>query len=299
MPTVQRRIRVEVDLTERTATVRPHALPLAIATGVLVTVAALYGLLVNDAYRLLPPLMEQTYRAQDAVNLAVVPLLLLATWRATKGSLTAHIVSVGLLTWLAYGYLHLAIGVPFTIMFLPYLAITGLAGFAMLDGLLRVDVHALTTTFPQGPARTASWFLAVAALGIAGLWLSEILLALPDDLPTNIHLAELPNPTWVLDLVWIIPLSLGAAWMLRRQHPAAPLVAGSLLVMLLVLSFSMLTVLPFALAAGLDADPDVAPQLVAFSIVFGALAACEAWLLALGRLRMSGDALRLRPGWWG
>jgi hypothetical protein len=49
--------------------------------GLLVIVAATYGLVVDDAYRLVPPLTRETWRAQDAVTLATVPVLLWATWR--------------------------------------------------------------------------------------------------------------------------------------------------------------------------------------------------------------------------
>lgn len=66
-----------------------------------------------------------------------------------------------------------------------------------------------------------AWFLAIAGVGIAALWLSEIVAALPDGLPTNIHLSELPNPTWVLDLGWIIPSSLVVTrlWLRRGWWP--------------------------------------------------------------------------------
>ena len=61
----------------------------------LVVIAAVYGLVVDDAYRLVSPLTRQTWRAQDAVTLTTVPVLLWATWRARTGSLNAHLVSVG------------------------------------------------------------------------------------------------------------------------------------------------------------------------------------------------------------
>jgi len=59
--------------------------------GFLVIIAAVYGLVVDDAYRLVSPLTRETWRAQDAVTLATVPVLLWATWRARAGSrLGAH-----------------------------------------------------------------------------------------------------------------------------------------------------------------------------------------------------------------
>src|ERR1035437_2708095 len=158
--------------------------------GFLVIIAAVYGLVVDDAYRLVSPLTRETWRAQDAVTLATVPVLLWTTWRAGAGSLSAHLVSVGIMIWLTYGYAHLSIGAPFNAMFLLYVSVLTLAGFAMLDGLLRVDVAAASPAFAHVPRRATAWFLAIAGVGIAVLWLSDIVVALPDGLPTNIYLSE-------------------------------------------------------------------------------------------------------------
>jgi hypothetical protein len=173
-----------------------------------------------------------------------------------------------------------------------------MAGFAMLDGIVRVDVRAVAPAFARAPYRATAWFLLVAGTGIAGLWLSDIVPGSFGDLPREIHLAELPNPTWVLDLAWIIPLSLGAACMTRRRHPSAPLVAGSLLVMLLILSASMLTIAPFALTSGLGGDPDVRAQLIAFSVVFSLLGGCEAWLLVTTGGRLGRIGAWSSASWW-
>ena len=265
----------------------------------LVIIAAVYGLVVDDAYRLISPMTRETWRAQDAVTLATVPVLLWATWRARAGSLSAHLVSVGILIWLTYGYAHLSMGAPFNSMFLIYLSVLTLAGFAMLDGLLRVDAAAASPAFARAPRRATAWFLTIAGLGIAALWLSEIVVALPSGLPTNIHLSELPNPTWVLDLSGIIPSALAVALMLRRRHPAGPVIAGAMLVMLLILSLTMLAVVPFALVAGLDTDPVVSQQLMVFAILFSLLGGIETWLLARGRRRLGVVTPSwLRRGWW-
>lgn len=278
---------------------RPLPFAYLMVLAVLVTVAAGHGLLVEDAYRLVPDLTRETWRAQNAVTLAAVPVLIWSARRALAGSLSAHLRSVGILLWLTYGYAHLSIGAPFNEMFLVYVAILALAGFGMLDGLLRVDVAAVSSAFAGAPVRATSWFLTIAGLGMGVLWLSEIVVALPDGLPTNIHLAELPNPTWVLDLGWIIPMSLAAALLLRRRHPAGPVVAGAMLVMLLILSVSMLAVAPFALAADLGADPEVAGQLVVFTVLFTLLGGIETWLLAHARSRLGAVSPSwLRPGWW-
>ena len=52
--------------------------------------------------------------------------------------------------------------------------VLGLAGYGMLDGLLRVDVAAASAAFARVPYQAANWFLGVAGLGIPVLWLSDI-----------------------------------------------------------------------------------------------------------------------------
>ncbi|MBE3073457.1 MAG: hypothetical protein IMZ75_00690 [Actinobacteria bacterium] len=87
--------------------------------------------------------------------------------------------------------------------------------------------------------------------------------------------------------------------MLRRRHPAGPVIAGAMLVMLLILSVTMLPVVPIALTAGLGADPVVSKQLVVFTVLFTVLGGIEIWLLAHARRRL--DVVTpswLRRGWW-
>lgn len=267
--------------------------------GALVVVATGYGLLVEDAYRLVSDMTRETWRAQDAITLFSVPLLLWSSRRARTGSLSAHLVTTGILLWVAYSYAHLSIGAPLNPMFLVYLAILALAGFATLDGLVRLDVVAARPAFVRAPLRAAGWFLALGGVGIGALWLSEIIAAWPDAMPPNIHLSQLPNPTWVLDLAWIIPMCLAAAVLLRRHHPAGPVLAAVILVALLILSASMLLVTPFALAAGLHTDAEVGAQITVFTVVFTVLSAVEAWLLVRGRRRLSAvTSPWLRAGWW-
>jgi hypothetical protein len=103
----------------------------------------------------------------------------------------------------------------------------------------------------------------------------------------------------VLDLGWVIPTALAAALMLRRRHPAGPVLAGAMLVMLLILSVTMLTVVPFALDAGLGADSVVRQQLVVFTVLFTVLGGIESWLLARARRRFGVvTSSWLRRGRW-
>ncbi|WP_098460388.1 hypothetical protein [Propionicimonas paludicola] len=277
---------------------RRRFLALGVLLPLLVATAAGYGLVAPDAYPGVTELQRQTWRAQDAVNLVAAVILILSSRRSAAGSWRGHLVQLGMLGWLAYCALHLAIGAVFTPVFLVYLAVVGLAGFGLLDGLIRVELTD-ESVLPRFPSRPTAVFLAVGGVGIAGLWLSEIV---PGVLglarPANLHLSGLPNPTWVLDLVWLIPWALAAAWQCWRGRSSAQLISVPLLVLLGMLSVAMLAVIPFALHAGLGADPVAGPQIGAFSIVFSVLGLAEATLIA-GCLRGgAGRTVELRDSWW-
>ena len=277
---------------------RRRFLAFGILLPLVVVAAAGYGLIVPGAYAGVTELQRQTWRAQDAVNLIAAVALCLSSGRSTAGSWRGHLVQLGLLGWLAYCALHLAIGAVFSPVFLLYLAVIGLAGFGLLDGLIRVELTE-RSVLPGFPNRPMAIFLAVGGTGIAGLWLSEIvpgILGLAR--PANLHLSGLPNPTWVLDLVWLIPWALAAARKCWRSQPSAQLVSVPLLVLLGMLSVSMLAVIPFGLNAGLGTDPVAGPQIVVFSVVFSVLGLAEAALIA-GCLRGgAGLAVELRDSWW-
>lgn len=264
----------------------------------LVAVAAVVGLSGSDTYRGVPELLAQTWRAQDLANLVAAPLTVWAWQRARSGCLRAHLTALGLFFWFSYSYAHLAFAAPFGPTFLLDVAIVAMAGFALLDGLVRTDPGAVARHLAGAPHRRTGWFLVVSSVGIAGLWLADISLGFGGGTPVNLHLGLLPNPTWVLDLGWVIPMAAAAGIGLIRGRYWAPLLAAPTLVALAVLSVAMLALTPVALAAGLGSDPTVRPQLVAFSVVFTVLGAAEGWIIARSARTAAPESGWLRDRWW-
>lgn len=264
----------------------------------LVVAATLYGLLANEPYRV-TEYLALIWRAQDIVTLCAVPVLVWSASKARDGSLRGHLVWVGIMFWLAYAYAHYAFGAPYNRAFLVYVAIVGLAAYALLDGLLRINAVTVTPAFAGAPRRATAWFLALGGVGIAGVWLGEIVAAYPDGQPASNLVYDMPSPTYVLDLAWLIPVSLAAAWLLRRGHPAGPLLAAVTLVVLLVLSLAMLAVTLLGVATGLATDPRYVQLFIVFGSVFGLLLVVGATLLVSGARRMQPIAgAWLRLGLW-
>lgn len=290
------RVAASADRSSRGDRYPPAWTPWALAA--LVSTAAAYGLVAADAYRVVDYLAA-IWRAQDAVTIAALPPLVWSAARSRAGSLRHHLLWLGLLCWLVYAYAHYAFGVPHNPVFLCYVAIVGIAGFGLLDGLLRIDVFAVAHEFAGTPRRAAAWTLTVGGLGIGGVWLSEILAAFPAGRPASNLVADLPSPTYVLDLAWIIPMALAAGALLRRRHPAGPVLAAVTLVMLTVLSAAMLALTVYGTVIGLAAEPRYAGLFVGFGAVFGVLLIVCVGLLARGARRMGhGRAAWLRADMW-
>ena len=77
--------------------------------------------------------------------LATVLVLPWATWRARFVSLTAHLVSVGILTGPTCSYAYPHNGVRCNDLFLVYGSALGVAGLARLDGRWRLYVASAAT----------------------------------------------------------------------------------------------------------------------------------------------------------
>lgn len=241
--------------------------------------ATLYGLFVDDAYRVAHDVAAQG-RGQDLLTLLTVPVFIRAAVHARSGSLRAHLIWLGLLLYVTYTYMSYAFGVPFNAAFLLYVAAAGLGSYALLDGLLRIDVGAVAPAFTHAPRRAVATVLVVSAALFALAWLSDIVPALlAGGLPVSRMAYDLPNPIHVLDLAWLIPLVVATAVMLRRRHPAADVLAAVLLVKLLTLSIAIVFMVGFMLVGGDAIDPVVTTMFVALGVAAG-------WLLVRGGRRM-------------
>jgi hypothetical protein len=249
------------------------AAPLAVA-------AALVGLLVPGLYRD-PALLISQARGQDLVTLLVgVPLLVGGLTAARRSSTRGRLIWLGALGYLAYAYATFAFGSRFNPLFLVYLALLGLAVYALMLGLVGTNARAVAAGFGQrAPTRLiGGFFLGLAGL-VALLWLAEIIPALlAGGLPESVLEAQSPtNVIHVLDLALVLPAFALAGVLLARHQPWGYVLAGLLLAKAATLG---LAILAMALFMHLDQQP-VEPGLVLFFTILTALAL----MLSLAYLR--------------
>lgn len=136
-------------------------------------ILALLGLFGSDTY---PPALLPEFYVQDALVLLVgAPVLGIGLWFASRGSLRARIIWLGALVYMAYMYASIALQVPFNRLFLGYVLTFSLALFTAVAGAVETNREAIRETVRDGGSvRLYRWGLTAIALGLATLWLSEL-----------------------------------------------------------------------------------------------------------------------------
>lgn len=205
------------------------SMPMAVGA----TAASIAGVLLGSIYAAESRNWATQAVGQDLVNLVIYPTLVVLAWRAARGSSRAYLGWLGLVAYTAYSYLLYAGFLHFSGWFLVYVAVWGLATYALIAGVALLEPERVRSAFaPAAPARGVGTVLVVLGGMFAALWLAEIVPAsLEGTMPRSVEEAGLvTNPVWMLDLGWILPAMIGAGWLLRRRRPlgftlAAPLLA--------------------------------------------------------------------------
>jgi hypothetical protein len=290
MSTLTRSRRAETTRRGQVAT-SPRGWWLSVVLSVLLVAATCYGLVYDEAYRVSPGVRENlpdVLRGQDLLTLMTVPVLLWLAHRARRGSLTAHLGWLGLQLYYLYGYVMYAFA-PFNDVFLVYVAVMGLAGYALLDGLFRIDMTAVVDAVEEVPRRGVAGFLIAVALLFYGLWLSMILPAIPGGLPDGRVVYDIASAVHVLDLAFILPLLLATGFLLLRRQAAGVVLAVVLLCKMVTLGLAMLSMNLVFVPAAEQGEVFIWGVVTAVSAVI---------LVAVVRRMQTPGVPWLRPGLW-
>jgi hypothetical protein len=119
------------------------------------------GITTSTAGILLPG-----FRAHDAFNLAVaLPVLLAMVWLAHRGALIGLLLWPGVLFYVLYTYTLYLVGAPFGPLFLAYVLLVVLSGYALIGVVASLDSMAIRARLAGAvPARTAGGILVAFAL---------------------------------------------------------------------------------------------------------------------------------------
>jgi hypothetical protein len=205
----------------------------------------------------------------------VVPLGLAALRHARgEGPLVARLALPGLLAYLVYTYLELAVGPPFTPLYLVYIATFACALVALVQSVAAIDRTALARALEgQAPRRSVAAFGLVFALGLCLAWSPAILgdtLAGRFGWPSGT--AAVAHVVHALDLGLYVPLGLATAILAWRRRPAGFVLGAIALVIGLTMGTALVAMVVVALlaegAGPLGALPFLAIPLVALVLAY-------------------------------
>lgn len=228
------------------------------AIAVLAAIAAAGGLFWTGLYRAETPWTSPQMRGQDLVTLLALPFLVWTGAAARRGSARGALAWIGLLGYMFYTYAGAAFAYRFNEFVLIYIALFSLTVFALAAAVSSLDFAAIARTFDAGtPRRAVVGFLAFLGLMLTLLWVGQMMpFFLNGTLPELIVRANTPtNFVYVLDLGFVVPLSvLGGVWLWRRD-PWGYAAAGYVLTKGLTMGLALLSMTLFQWLAGQDFDP--------------------------------------------
>lgn len=239
----------------------PWWLWLAIPIAVLAICGSMAGILIDRIYMRETSAWAAQGVGQDVANLLIFPCFLVLAYYAARGSLKAFLAWVGLLVYAAYTYAIYAFDVHFGPLFLLYVAVFGLAIWALVGSLASIDPTRVKASFASpGPTRLVSAFLMTVAGGFSLLWLGEDLPAmLGDDTPAGlVDTGLLTNPVHVLDLSVFLPACMLAGVLLRQRRPWGFCLAPIVLCAQAAIGLGIVTLTIVAAGRGEDASVGVA-----------------------------------------
>jgi hypothetical protein len=217
---------------------------LSIVAALLAVAGSVIALAEKSIYAGLTPAFLPQAIAQDVANLAIAsPAWLILAALALRGSLRAHLLWLGVLTFTVYNYVIYSFSVPFGPLFLLWVAVLGLCLYSLIGGLVTVDHAAVAAQFRSRRAViVTAWFLMIMAALFAMLWLSEDVPALlAGKAPQSLADMALPtNPVHILDLAFFLPATVATGVLLLKGRALAHTLAPPLIVFLILTGIPIL-----------------------------------------------------------
>lgn len=212
---------------------RPYVLS-TVAILLLSIISTLLGLFRPVHYRDHPEFLTALY-AQDLTVLSIgVPVLALGLWFAARGSLRGHVVWLGALSYMTYMWATFAFSVAWNVFFLGYVVLFGLSLFTLVGGLASIDEDRVYHELHDRISPVVySGFLWVIALGLALLWLGDLVPPMLDGTPPTIveELGEQATVSHAIDLAVVVPTLALAGYWLWQERPWGYVFGGVVLLL--------------------------------------------------------------------
>lgn len=253
---------------------------LSLAAAFLMAVSSAGGLFLPGTYARETASWAAQAAGQDIANLFFVfPAMLAALHFAYRGSLRGTLVTLGLLIYTVYSFVLYAFFVHVNSLFLVYVAVLGLSGFALSGCAIQMNREEVSRILAgNAKSKLVSVILLVFGALFSVRWLSEIMPPLLSGTsPGSAAEIGMPvNPVHVLDLAFLLPGMFAAAAGLHRRRPLALLFAAPLLTFSAVMGIAILAMMLTQYTRG--ASMAVVPLAVITAVVVLSLYGAYAFL---------------------
>jgi hypothetical protein len=232
----------------------------ALIMSVVSVVGILFG---NDIY---PASQISSNIGTDTLNLIVgIPVLLASMWLARRGSLIGLLIWPGALFYILYVYTFYILGVPFSLLFLPYIVLVTLSGYTIIGLVASIDGEAVRQRLcGKVPVRTtAGMFMLISIL----FFVVDTVLII-NAFISHTPVSSTSYASWVTDFTVQLPALLVVGVLLWRREALGYVAAPGLLFQGGVLNAGFALVL--VIEALLTASPINAP-FVALVFVIGGI----------------------------
>jgi hypothetical protein len=193
---------------------------LSVIVAVLSAAVSVIGLRFPGVYR--SNWGNGTSLGNDLVTLVeAVPVLALAIVYSARGSVRARLLWLGALFYMVYNYAFYIFGIPVTRLYLPWIAVFVLSGFAFALGMGNLDVEAISRRFsPRTPGKPVAAYLLYVAAMVSFLWISRwVKFLLTGQVPDVNGSQYAYQIIAAVDLSFMVPLQIPAAYLLWRRRP--------------------------------------------------------------------------------
>src|SRR5688572_30592475 len=204
------------------------AYTLSIIIAILASIASAGGLLLDGLYRD-NMFVTSAWKGNDLITLFLaVPILVAAmvisnrrdpkSLNKTLGSV--DLVWMGALNYMLYNYAFYLFGAAFNWFFLIYVALLALSIFALIFGLVNLDVNGISQQVKERmPVKWIATYMLFVAIGLTIIYTAQSIgFIITGELPVIV--ARTGHPTsivFALDLTLLVPfLALGGIWLLQR-----------------------------------------------------------------------------------
>ena len=255
-----------------------------IAIVLLSTASSVLGIVRPGHYRDPDEFLAALYAQDWTILLIGVPVLALGCWFATRGSLRGSLVWLGGLAYMTYMWATFVFSVAWNVFFLGYVALFGLSLFTLVGGLAAID-EAEVYEAARGRISPVvySGFLWVIALGLAVLWLGDLVPPMLEGTPPTIveELGDRATVSHAIDLAVVVPALAISGYLLWQERPWGYVFGGVVLVLGALLAP---TITAMTVVLVLEGEITVPLWAIAFTMLPIVLAAGLAvgYLLALG-----------------